>query len=107
MDVRMDSLPIKVGSIIESVVNGNKQRSDVTAYEIEKLIGLKSIIGHFQADYIYEFSDSEQGTLIKLNATYVTHGILTKFLALFIKKMIKKQDEGQLKKLKTAIEELN
>jgi len=104
MRVPLDSLPLKKGSIIEATIKGNKQRSTVVEYEAEKSITLRSVVGHFQADYTYQFQQEDNQARVTLVATCEAHGFVTKIIALPIRNMIKKQDAGQLEKFKTACE---
>lgn len=100
----LDALPLRVGSILEMTLNGNRQRLEIKKFEPAKVIVLQSVIGHFTIEHVYHFNAIAENTSVNLEVRTEAYGIVTKLISIMIRKMIKKRDEGQLQIFKEVIE---
>jgi len=97
-----DGGPLRLGSELIFRARGADRVSDVIEYFQGERLALRSSQGPFTATYVYEIARDGAVTRIRLRAECSAKGA-AKFVAPFIRAMIRRVDGGQLKALKSAV----
>ncbi len=102
-----DGGPLSKETQLFFTARGSERTSSVVAYERDRLIALQSKQGPFTATYTYAVQPAGAGgavTEVTLQADCIASG-MAKIIAPLIRSMIRKADQGQLRDLKTAVEQ--
>lgn len=106
----LDGGPVKAGSRMVYKARGSERTAEVVAFEAGRRIDLRSSQGGFTATYGYGLEpDGPDGgpdggaSRVTLAADCAATGPI-RLLAPFLKPLIRKADQGQLARLRTAVE---